>query len=241
MFAGGRAPALLNARLAQRTHGLCFGAFATLESGVTRGALWSAEHLSPESVGAARGMVREDAFHAEEAVPFEDRADPEDYVRSGFDRGHMAPSGDMPDAASQHASFSMANMVPQAPRLNRGAWERIESAVRDLAQDGGADGVYVVTGPMFRGRALQSLPAGELVPSAVFKAVLEPGVGAAAYACTNRDAARCRVIPIAHLTRLTGIDPFPSLSAGARITAIALPHPAPSRARRRREQEGGVP
>ena len=37
LFAGGQPPALLNPRLALRTHGLCFDAFAVLDSGVTRG------------------------------------------------------------------------------------------------------------------------------------------------------------------------------------------------------------
>lgn len=228
VFAGGRPPALLNQRLAVRSHALCFGAYAVLASGVSRGPVWSAEHLTADSVEAARGLQRVDAFHAEDALPEADRSDPEDYVRSGFDRGHMTPSGDMADEESQHASFSMANIVPQAPKLNRGPWSRIEAAVRRLAetQEGG---VFVVTGPVFRGTKLRSLPAGELVPSAVFKAVLEPGVGAAAYVCANRDPTRCRVVSIAQLSARVGVDPFPSLSADARITAIALPKPGRSR------------
>jgi endonuclease G len=236
VFAGGRPPVLLNQRLAARTHALCFGAYAVLASGVSRGPLWFAEHLSPASVEAARGMTRVDAFHAEEALPEADRADPEDYVRSGFDRGHMSPSGDMPDEESQHASFSMANIVPQAPDLNRGLWSRIEGAVRNLADgQGGAGGdIYVVTGPVFRGSNLRSLPAGELVPSAVFKAVLEPGLGAAAYVCANRDPSRCRVVSIAQLSARIGLDPFPSLAADARMTAIALPAPGRNRSRRHR-------
>lgn len=87
VFAGGRPPALINQRLAARSHALCFGAYAVLASGVSRGPVWSAEHLTPASVEGARGLERVDAFHAEEALPEADRADPEDYVRSGFDRG----------------------------------------------------------------------------------------------------------------------------------------------------------
>ncbi len=230
VFAGGQPPVLLNRKLATRSHALCFGAYAVLASGVSRGPVWSAEHLTAAGVEAARGLQRVDAFHAEEALPEADRADPEDYVRSGFDRGHMSPSGDMPDEEAQHDSFSMANMVPQAPKLNRGLWSRIEAAVRRLAETQGDDqGVYVVSGPVFYGKSLRSLPAGELVPSAVFKAVLEPGVGAAAYVCANRDPSRCRVVSIAQLSARIGVDPFPSLSADAKVTAIALPKPGRSR------------
>ena len=34
----------------------------------------------------------------------------------------MTPSGDMPDGDAQADSFSLANMVPQTPELNRGVW-----------------------------------------------------------------------------------------------------------------------
>ena len=52
LFAGGQAPALLNARLAQRTTALCNSAYAALASGVTRGRLWS-------SVRCVSTIVRE--------------------------------------------------------------------------------------------------------------------------------------------------------------------------------------
>ena len=237
VFAGGRAPVLLNQRLAVRSHALCFGGYAVLASGVSRGPVWSAEHLTAAGVEAARGLQRVDAFHAEEALPEADRAEPEDYVHSGFDRGHMSPSGDMADEQAQHDSFSMANMVPQAPKLNRGLWSRIEAAVRRLAETRGE--VYVVTGPVFRGGNLRSLAAGELVPTAVFKAVLEPGEGAAAYVCANRDPSRCRVVSIAQLSARIGVDPFPSLSADAKVGAIDLPKPG--RHRRARVAPGSTP
>jgi endonuclease G, mitochondrial len=46
---------------------------------------------------------------------------PEDYRNTGFDRGHMAPAGDMkwhPQAMRE--SFYMTNICPQSPDLNRG-------------------------------------------------------------------------------------------------------------------------
>jgi endonuclease G, mitochondrial len=101
LFAGGQPPALLNPKLARRTHGLCFDAFAVLASGVTRGPLWSAEHSTAASLAAARGTARVNQFHPESALPIEDRAELADYTRSGYDRGHMTPSGDMPDAGAQ--------------------------------------------------------------------------------------------------------------------------------------------
>src|SRR3954453_6820452 len=82
----------------------------------------------------------------------------------------------MPDGQAQQQSFSLANMVPQAPELNRGVWAGIETAVRDLALREGE--LYVVTGPAFHGQQLQSIgPDGVLVPSATWKAVYSPRAG----------------------------------------------------------------
>ena len=129
-FHAGRAPDVLNPRLLAGTRALCFRAFALLHSATTRTALYSAEHLTRDGLAAARGLPRDSEFHPEPALPEGERAELQDYARSGFDRGHLAPSGDMPDDDAQQESFSLANMVPQAPKLNRGIWQGIESAVR---------------------------------------------------------------------------------------------------------------
>ena len=68
-FAGGQTSALLNPKLGQRTTLLCNDAYAVLASGVTRGALWSAEHPTAASLDAARETPREGQFHAEDRLP----------------------------------------------------------------------------------------------------------------------------------------------------------------------------
>lgn len=81
---------------------------------ITRVPLWSVEHPAT-SLRAARDQVRLALFYPKEAPFVEDRAELSDYAHSGFDRGHMTLSGDMPRAGTQAQSFSVANMVPQAP------------------------------------------------------------------------------------------------------------------------------
>jgi endonuclease G len=233
IFAGEQPPVLLNAKLAQRTTALCNDAFAVLASGVTRGPLWSAEHLTADGLASARTTARQGRFHEDERLPPDDRAVLSDYVRAGYDRGHMAPSGDMPDPDAQQQSFSLANIVPQAAALNRDVWEGIESAVRHLAERRGE--LYVVTGPAFQGGQLQFLKGRVLVPTSTWKAVYDPAAhAAAAYRCTNVSRPRCVTLSITALARETGIDPFPAISAIIKQTAMMLPQPEPSRHRSHR-------
>ena len=179
----------------------------------------------------ARSLGRLNAFHPEAGLAVEGRAELSDYARSGFDRGHMTPSGDMPDAISQWESFSLANVVPQTPTLNRRTWENIESAVRRLALR--HDGLYVVTGPIFQGSELPVLRGRVLVPTDVFKAVYDPAAGgAAAYVCSNIDPTRCSTVAITVLEQLTGIDPFPAIAAAVKARMMRLPRPEPSWSRR---------
>ncbi len=244
-FPGGQPPALVNARLGERATLLCNDAYAVLASGLTHGAIWSAEHPTAASLEAARGTPRQGQFHAEDRLPPADQAQIEDYRRSGFDRGHMTPSGDMPDEQAQQQSFSLANMVPQTAQLNRGVWAGIEMAVRRLAMRQGE--LYLVTGPAFQGGNLKSIgPDGVLVPTSTWKAVYDPVAGGAgAYVCTNVVAPQCDAVSVAMLTRMTGIDPFPALPAGVKEAAMTLPSPkasryAPGHRRQRREPVGAL-
>ena len=69
-----------------------------------------------------------------------------DYVGSGFDRGHMAPAADNQCSGRQVMieSFYFSNMVPQYGQLNRGDWKTLEMYTRDLAKQ--KDSVKVWTG-----------------------------------------------------------------------------------------------
>jgi endonuclease G, mitochondrial len=173
-------------------------------------------------VRLARGTDRTSEFREEDRLPPDERSELADYLRSGYDRGHMAPSGDMPDLAAQAESFSLANVVPQDPTDNRYLWSDIESAARRLAVDEGE--VYVVTGPIFEGDEVATLRGRVLVPTHLFKAVLLPRRGlAAAYLVRNAARGEPRVVPIAEIERRAGLEPFPALPTAARAEAAPLP------------------
>lgn len=202
---------------------LCFMEFAVLHSGATRTPLWVGEHLTAAQVEAAEGMSRTNRFHAEKALPASERSELADYKGSGFDRGHMAPSGDMPDAASQGESFSLANMIPQNHRLNTGLWSQIEETVRDVALLDGD--VWIVTGPLFQGQDVRAIGDNNvLVPTLVWKALYDPKRGGAAvYVADNDDTPNCRILSVEAFKTMSGIDVFPSLPAGTQRLALTQP------------------
>ena len=220
-YADGRAPEIRNPKLAVATRELCYGVFGIMHSGVTRTPLWSAENLRADNVASAQGLKRDNSFHAEPRLPREQRAELDDYARSGFDRGHMAPNGDMPDRRTQRESFTLANMVPQDGDHNRHIWAPIEGAVRKMAKKEGQ--LYVITGPAFLGTNLRKV-GNVLVPTHLYKVVYSPRQKlAAAWFTENRARAEIQVIPVAELERIVGIEFLPSLTRQQKERMLHLP------------------
>ena len=224
-FTGGTRPHIGNAAMLARVHEFCFAGYGSLYSPVSRTPLYSASHLTKARVEAARSLPRVNSFHEETTLAPDERSWLSDYSRSGFDRGHVAPNGDMPDADAQEESFTLANMVPQVPENNRGIWAGIESAVRNLALRRGE--VYVVTGPVFRGSTLRRTPSGRvLVPSDMFKAVYVPSTGeSGVYISPNDTSGGWSPLSVKDFTAMTGIDPFPSVQTG-KDRLMELPQPS---------------
>lgn len=232
LFLDNAAPIVLNKNLAQKTREIKYEEFAVLHSGVSRTPLWSAEHLTATQVDAARTLKRRNAFHADPQLPPDERAELNDYARSGFDRGHMAPSGDMPTQTAQQESFSLANMVPQNPKNNQTLWLAIEEATRVEAESDGE--LYIVTGPLFEGQDLERINGRVLVPTAVFKAIYNPVIRkGAAYVTSNAPGMLYQTLSIADLEKRSGINLFPTLPQTVKLVKMQLPAPIPRGARTR--------
>lgn len=220
-YVDGRLPEIRNPRLAVATRELCYGVFGIMHSGITRTALWSAEHLRAGNVAAAGDQSRINSFHAEPRLPRTQRAELSDYALSGFDRGHLAPNGNMPDRRSQRESFSLANMVPQDAENNRHVWSGIEHIVRKMAAKEGA--LYVLTGPVFLGSSLRKV-GNVLVPTHLYKVVWNPRQKAGgAWFIENAPTTRYQTMTIAQLEKTIGIDLMPSLSAREKEAMLRLP------------------
>ncbi|WP_414465293.1 DNA/RNA non-specific endonuclease [Klebsiella michiganensis] len=145
---------------------ICFTQFSVLYSDKLKDPVISAEHLTAAEVTAAGQMKRKDSFHAESQVPKQFESTPKDYAKSGYDQGHMACNGDMADTKAQFESFSLSNMTPQLPDLNRKAWRLLEESVRKQVLSSGE--AWIVTG-MIPGS--KTIGSGVNVPSVIWKAV----------------------------------------------------------------------
>ncbi|WP_375714840.1 DNA/RNA non-specific endonuclease [Moraxella marmotae] len=225
-FADRHAPTLVGKqgeKLSGLTKALCFDGFATLHSGIARTPLWSASHLTKARIGQARILARVDNFHPETRLRPAERAELADYRRSGFDRGHVAPNGDMATVNAQYASFSLANIAPQNSEHNRNLWRHIEISTRQLAVQ--HDEIYVVTGVAFLGKT-ERVGGRVLVPSHFFKAVYIPSLSAAGvYFSPNDGTGNYQIISLSELTYRTGISAMPSLPDDIQQHAHRLPTP----------------
>lgn len=192
----------------------------------------SANWVSWQLTAKDLGRVRRGMFNVDPALPKGfDRVTPATYTGSGFDRGHLCPSGDRTDAeANNDATFFMTNVIPQSPNCNQKGWERLESYCRDLAARGKE--LYIVAGPHGIGgiadNGTKKATVGRAapfvtVPTAVWKVILVLDRGAEPTARTRTiavwmpndptvtdDWPRYRV-PVKEVEKKTGLKFFPLL------------------------------
>ncbi len=99
-------------------------------------------------------------------------ANADDYSGSGYDRGHLAPAGDMRWSETAMAeSFYYSNMSPQMPGFNRGKWSSLEDKVRDWASEYGK--LYIVTGGILNEGLPKIGPNDVAVPQYFYKVLLD--------------------------------------------------------------------
>jgi endonuclease G len=199
-----------------RQRQLCFDAFAVLYSGQSKTPIYVVEKLSRAQLLDAGGEERTNKFYEEARLPGADRARLEDFRaridddggEQRFDRGHMAPAADMPTARAMAQSFSLSNMVPQAPGNNRGPWAKsIEQATRKYVMRA-SGAVYVFTGPVFETPVRTLGPNQVWIPRYLYKLVYDPVANRAwAHWMENSDQARVgKPISYEELVKRTGIE-----------------------------------
>jgi endonuclease G, mitochondrial len=164
---------------------------------------------------------REDNFREDPKV-FSGSATPDDYRRSGYDRGHLAPAGDMGfSEKAMSESFYMSNISPQDRAFNRGIWKALEGQTRDWIAENGS--LYVVTGGVLTEKIKVIGKKNKVtVPKYFYKVLLGldgpgldgPDIKAIAFLLPNKSSNAPLsqfVISIDSLENMTGIDFFPAL------------------------------
>lgn len=177
---------------------ICHKAYAAVVDNSLRIPLWVAYTLTkPHTMGCD---PRANDFHAEAAIPAQWQAKPSDYDKTGYDKGHQAPAEDFTwSEQAEQDSFSMANMAPQKPGLNREQWERLEETVRAWAWGTGSASIFV--GPVVTdddktlGRDRIDIPAG------FWKVITRPDRDAMAFIMDNKTIPKGDLAPF-----LTTVD-----------------------------------
>lgn len=140
-----------------------------------------------------------------------------DYSHSGYDRGHMAPAGDMKwNKQAMQESFYMSNICPQDHNLNTEDWNDLEMKTREWARQYGK--VYVVCGPIYTGKRNEYIGKNRVkVPDAFFKAILindSKKQCALGFLFENEAGERPLekyLVPVDQLEKITGMDFFSAL------------------------------
>jgi endonuclease G len=154
---------------------LCRPGYAASFNPDTKVPNWVIERLTPSQLsGPAK---RKNNFKKDPQV--DESATPDDYKGKGWDRGHQAPAADFKsNQAMTDESFWMTNMAPQqGVGFNQHIWRYLETDIRNWVACGGMDELYVVTGPVYSGKARWM---GKVrIPDKFFKVIFDPEHGRA--------------------------------------------------------------
>jgi len=190
---------------------LCRNEYISVYDPAKKVPLLVAEKLQPTEFDGS--VSRADNFQQDPDLAESQSAALNDYRKSGYARGHMAPAADFTSTdEAMNQSFYLSNMVPQDSGMNSGIWASLEGATRSCAKQLGS--VYVMTGPVFEGKPRTIGDDQVAVPSSIYKIVVH-GNAARAFLMPNRKlpAARSNFtryeVTVNEVQRATGLTFFP--------------------------------
>jgi len=172
---------------------------------------WVHYKLTPSFL---RGTTpRKDSFKSDPLVSTKS-AQLSDYKGSGYDRGHLAPAGDMKfNEVAMSESFFMSNMSPQNPSFNRGIWKRLESLVRGWGEQ---FDIYVSTAGVLGSDNLGAIGKNRVtIPSEYYKVIYAPQkkimIGFLLSNIKQSGELSTYTVSVDHIESLTRIDFFSEL------------------------------
>jgi endonuclease G, mitochondrial len=143
-------------------------------------------------------------------------ADWKNYRKSGYDKGHLCPAGDMKfSRAAFDETFFTSNISPQNREFNSGVWNRLEQKVRYWSNK--YNGMYVVTGGVLED-GLETIGFEDVaVPEYFYKILVSKVKGQykmIGFLMSNEDSQKALyefVVSVDEIEQKTGIDFFPKL------------------------------
>jgi endonuclease G len=143
-------------------------------------------------------------------------ADWRNYKRSGYDKGHLCPAGDMKFSKNAYdETFLTSNISPQKHDFNDGIWNTLEGKVRYWASK--YDGIYVVTGGVLNDNLKTIGKENVAVPEYFYKVLLDDSrgeykmIGFLVPAFDSSKPLYEFVVPVDQIEKMTGIDFYPKL------------------------------
>jgi endonuclease G len=143
-------------------------------------------------------------------------ADWRNYKKSGYDKGHLCPAGDMEFAINAYNdTFFTSNISPQLHDFNGGVWNRLEQKVRYWATK--YDGIYVITAGILQPNLKTIGQEKVSVPNYFYKILLDNSNGKykmIAFLVPNEKSNKPLydfVVSVDSIEKITGIDFFPKL------------------------------
>lgn len=212
----------------QNTTLICREGYALQHDNAAKIALWAGWTLPPEETIGCN--PREDAFAADKDLQAGSRAEPSDYAKSGYDKGHMVPDADMSwSKQTSIESFLMSNMSPQLPNLNRGAWKLLEAQTRAWSWSR-QHSLTIYSGNIYTLGKSKTIGENKVVvPDALYKIIIDDITGEVlAFHFPNIDKQptdlKPRLTSVAEIEQLTGIVfPAPTGYDKAKVAADVWP------------------
>ncbi len=142
----------------------------------------------------------------------------EDYNNSGWDKGHMAPAGDMKwSEKAMEECFLLINICPQNHEFNKNDWNYLEKKSRYWAQKYGK--LYIVCGPIVTDNHFGTIGDNKVtVPDGFFKVFLAQrgsrwqSIGFVFQNIPDSQPVRQNAHSVNEIEESLGYDFFPALS-----------------------------
>jgi endonuclease G len=197
---------------------ICRTAYLVDHDPVAKIPVWTAHTLTKEHVMGC--LPREDAFAADQSIPKGQRAELADYVKSGYDQGHLVSNADLSwDRQVANESFYLSNMSPQLPALNRGVWKLLETTVRAYTYNTGHN-TTVYAGNIWYPTSKTIGPDKVVVPDFLFKIFIDNTTKQSyAFIFPNKEGVSSNLpqfqVTVADVEKTTGLTfPVPDNKAG---------------------------